>query len=441
MGKGSITRELAAFIHRLSPQELPPGVLERAKIRILDGLSTGIAGIGLPVPSVALEAMKNHPGQATVLGSRHKIQTADAAFVNAALINGRSQDDFLFKSHPGAITIPAALATGEECMSSGADVLTSIVAGYEIVGRIFWGGPSMLPKFRATGVNGPMGAAATAGKLLKLSEDQLVHALGCAAIFSSGFGEGFLSGTMDVKLNVGMASRNGVTAALLAQKGATAAETSLEGRSGFYNAFAGTAERAGAVTEGLGKRFLINEVVYKECPACIFVQTPISLAKRLVEEKRIPPEKIEKVRLTAPQATYDNPGFRNLPPFTAHLQAAVSAKFCTAAALLGKAVTSYEFYDRFDDAEVLELAGKIDLNVWGDNERVQIKTVLKDGSEHQIEGIEGETLSPTPEKIKAKFERLASGFLGKKTARVVDLVLNLDRVKSITQLTDELRAP
>lgn len=435
----TITRELANFIYSLSIQNLPPGILEKAKICLLDGLSTGLAGRGLPVPSVALAVVKNTPGQATVLGYPWKIQPGDAAFVNATIINARSQDDFLFKSHPGAITIPAALTVAEECGSSGAEVLASMIAGYDVVGRIFLGGPSMLPKFRATGVTGTMGAAATAGKLLKLKEDQLVHALGCAAVFSSGFGEGFLSGTMDVKLNVGMASRNGVMAALLAQKGATASESSLEGKSGFYHAFAGTAERASAVTAELGKRFLINEVFYKECPVCIFVQTPIALATRLVAEKGIKGENIQKVRLTAPEATYDNPGFRNIPPFATHLQAAVSAKFCTAAALLGKPVRSYEFYDRFNDSEVLDLAGKIELTAGGDNERVRIETILKDGMEHQIEGIEGETLIPTPQKIIAKFERLASDFLGKKTARVIDLILNLERVNKITELTDELR--
>ncbi len=143
--------------------------------------------------------------------------------------------------------------------------------------------------------------------------------------------------------------------------------------------------------------------------------------------------------MIAPQATYDNPGFRNVPPFATHLQAAVSAKFCTAAALLGKPVQSYEFYDRFDDPEVLELAGKVELKVGADKERVRIESILHDGREHQIEGIEGETLIPTPQKMKAKFERLASGFLGKKTARVMDLVFNIDRVDKITELTDELR--
>src|SRR5690606_2156142 len=100
---------------------------------------------------------------------------------------------------------------------SGRDLIAGIVVGYELVGRAYMGGPQMLPKFRASGVAGTVGAAAAAGKLLRLDEERLVNALGCAAVFASGFGAGFFAGTMDVKLNLGMACRNGVSSAILAK--------------------------------------------------------------------------------------------------------------------------------------------------------------------------------------------------------------------------------
>src|SRR3546814_8265481 len=133
----------------------------------------------------------------------------------------------------------------------------------------------MLPAFRATGVAGAIGAAAAAARLLGLSGSETAHALGCATMFASGFGEGFRSGTTEVKLNVGWASRSGVSAAQLAQAGATASPTVFEGESGYYQAFARTARQAGAALENLGQRFLIEDTVYKERPVCIFVQTPV----------------------------------------------------------------------------------------------------------------------------------------------------------------------
>ena len=145
----------------------------------------------------------------TVIGQRRTLPPIDAAVANATLVNGRSQDDFMQKSHPGALTVPAVLAIAEQCARSGAEVLAGIVAGYEIVGRMYLGAPGMLPRFRASGVAGTVGAAAAAARMLRLDAAQTANALGCAALFAHGFGEGFFSGTNEVKLNVGMASRNG----------------------------------------------------------------------------------------------------------------------------------------------------------------------------------------------------------------------------------------
>ena len=439
MASLSISRTLAQFVHGLSPGDLPGGVRETAKLRILDAFATAIAGQGLPVPRVALDFVRMNRGDATIYAHSQRVPAIDAAFVNALLINARTQDDFLYKSHPGALTVPAAVAVAEEEGSSGAEVLAAVVAGYETIARIYQGGPAMLPKFRASGVTGTIGAAVTAGKLLRLDADGLVNAIGCAAMFSSGFGEGFLSGTMDVKLNVGMSSRNGVTAALLARSGATAAETSLEGASGFYRAFSGMTDACAAVTAGLGERYLIEDVVYKERPVCIFVQTPLALSWQLARENRIDAREIEKVIVRVAESTYTNPGFLNVAPYRTHLHAAVSARFCIAAAFLGRPVDSYECYDRLEDQEVLALADRIELAAEGDRDSVEIEVVMKNGSILRTQGIEREILQPSKEKVIAKFNRLASGHLGARTERVVEAVLHLEQLPRITELTADLR--
>lgn len=435
----TVSRQLAEFIQTTSFENLPPAVIEKTKARVLDSLSTAIAARDLPIPCLARKFVQASRGEATVFANAMRVPAIDAAFVNAILVNGRSQDDFLQKSHPGALTVPAGTAVGEEEGSSGKEFLTSIVLGYEIVARAYVGGPGMLPRFRASGVAGAVGAAATAAKLLKLSVPETMNALGCSTMFASGFGEGFVSGTMEVKLNVGWACRSGVSAALLARLGATASPTVFEGESGFFRAFAGTAEHAAEAVRGLGKRFLMDDVVYKECPVCIFVQTPVHLARTLAQENRLEPNKIQRVTVRAPQATYTNPGFRNVAPYRTQLQARVSARFCTAAALLGKPVESHEFYDHPTDPEVLALAEKIELlEPSNDTERVFLE-VVHDGRKLDAVGVEVDTMRPTTEKIVSKFRRLAGGFLGQRTDAVIDLVLNLERAKSVRALTDQLR--
>lgn len=434
----TVSGKLADFIHGTSFADLPPSVVEKAKLRLLDCLGTALAARGLHVPGVALAFVKGNEGPATVIGHADRLPVIDAALVNATLINGRSQDDFLQKSHPGALTVPSALAVAEAEGRTGAEVLAGIVLGYEVVGRVYMGGPRMLPRFRASGVAGTVGAAATAAKLLRLDPTRIMHSLSCAAVFAHGFGQGYLSGTNEVKLNVGMASRNGLSAAMLAKHGATASALAFEGDAGFYRAFDGSLEDIGEATRDLGKRYLIEDTVYKECPVCIFTQTPIALARGIAS--RVDPAKIERVVITSPTLTHTNPGFTNVAPYETHLQAVVSARFCTAAALLGRPVEDHGFYDQLQDREVLALAEKIELRPRpSDTERVEIEVVQRDGTV-KTDGIENDTLIPTPEKVIAKFRRLVENVSGIDGESVIETVLRLDHVTRIRELTDLVTA-
>lgn len=440
----SVSTRLARFIHSVSFDDLPATVVDMARTRLLDSLATAIASRALPVPATALRFVQANRGEGTVIGHANRFPAIDAAFVNATLINGTTHDDFLQKSHAGAVAIPAALAVGEEEGRSGREVLTSVVLGYELVARAYLGGPAMLPKFRASGVAGAIGAAASAAKLYDLPCEGVANALGCAAMFASGFGEGFRAGTMDVKLNVGWAARSGVSAAQLARAGASAAPRVFEGESGFFNAFAGSAQHAEQAAQALGERFLIEDTVYKERPVCIFVQTPVHLAHAFAAEQLCDPWQIEHVSIFAPLATFTNPGYTNTAPFHTPLQARISARFCVAAALLGRPVDQYKFYEHTDDAEVLALAGKIDLieppaQLAQDGDEVRLEIVAA-GHTYCRAGVEMDMLRPSTERVVAKFRRLAEAYLGKHTEQVVELVFGLERLTHIRQLTDTLRS-
>ncbi len=433
----SVSGQWADFIQGVTATSVPPRVLEHAKVRMLDVIGTGLAARGLKVPELARAFVKGSSGPATVVGHAERVAVIDAALVNATLMNGRSEDDFLRKSHPGALTIPGALAVAEAEGRDGAAVLAGVIAGYEIVGRAFMGAPGMLPKFRASGVAGTVGAAAAAARLYGLDIATTMNALGASACFAHGFGQGFVSGTTEVKLNVGMASRQGVSAAMLAKLGATASAVAFEGDVGYFRAFnGGSLDDLEAATSGLGETWLIEETVFKECPICIFTQTPVALARELAS--RVVAGEVERITLTAPDLTYTNPGFLNDKPYRTHLQAAISAKFCTAAALLGKPVESYELYDQLDEPEVLALSEKIELvNRPGDRERLDLEVVQKNGT-LRASGLEHDTLFPTNDKVLSKFRRLTAP-LPIDTERVIAVVMELEKVDDIRVLTDLLR--
>lgn len=432
----TISRQFSEFIQRTTFNDLPTHVVEQAKSRVLDALATAHAARHLPVPAIALKFVQANRGKASIISHGQRVPAIDAAFVNATLINGCTHDDFLQKSHPGATTIPAALAIAEEEEKTGKDLLTSIVLGYDLVARSYLGAPGMLPDFRATGVAGAIGAAAAAGKLLGLQAGELANALGCSAMFASGFGEGFRTGAMDVKLNVGWACRSGVSAAQLARLGATAAPGAFEGASGYFQAFSGTTSHAAASVHELGERFLIEDVIYKERPVCIFVQTPVQLILTLMQQHRLDPKQIQNVTIRAPEATLTNPGFQNTAPYETQLKARISAKFTAAAALLGRPVEVYAFYEHTSDPEVLALIEKIDLLEPADdqNGRVDIE-IICNNHKFTLSGQEMDTLRPTMDKIISKFRRLTADLPTDRSENLLQTILNLEDVQRINALT------
>ena len=201
----SITRELSRFIYGLSFKDLPNEVVDRAKNRILDALSIAIAGRDFPIPRMGLNLVRNNKGKATVFTHNLRLPAVDAALVNSLLANTLSQGDFAYGAHAGAVVVPATIAAAEEEGGTGAEVITAVVAGYDIMARIYLGAPSIAHTFRATSVYGPFGTATAAGKLLKLNEDGLTNALGLAANLSSGLLATFQSGTMETQFHGPMA--------------------------------------------------------------------------------------------------------------------------------------------------------------------------------------------------------------------------------------------
>lgn len=438
----SIANGWAGFIESTRYGSLPAHVVELAKGQVLDCLATAIEAKGLPVPEVAMKFIGANQGAATIIGHSRKVPGIDAAFVNATLVNGCTHDDFLYKSHAGAVTLPAALAAAEEHGASGRDLIVSLVVGYEVVARTYLGGPTMLPRFRATGVAGAVGAAASAGKLLKLNRTELANALGCAAMFASGFGEGFKTGSMDVKLNVGWAARSGLSAAQLAAYGATSSPTVFEGESGFYRAFSNSVGAVTAALEGLGNRYLIEDTVYKELPVCIFVQTPVYLAATLMRTEKLDPAKIDRMTITAPEATLTNPGYTNIAPFETQLKARISARFTAAAALLGRPVDTYDYYYNTRDQDVLALAEKIELLEPGADQEGRVDlAIYSEGRCYQLSGKELDTLRPSLQKTIAKFRRLTMQHPKDWADRLLEAVLNLENLRDIRGLTALLQTP
>jgi 2-methylcitrate dehydratase PrpD len=438
----SIARALARFVCNLSYDDLQDGIKLRAKNLILDALGCGISGAEAECSRIALDLAKLNKGPCTILGSRTTAPAMDAAFANGVAVNARALDDFLYTFHPGTVNVPAALAIAEQEGATGKELITALVAGYEVMGRVYLGGPAIAPKFRATSVYGPFGSSAITGKLFKLDENRMTNALCHAANFASGLTQCWVSGTLEGYFHPGMSARDGMLAANLAKANASGAEETFEGDRGFYLAYAGTRENLSKMTEDLGKRFMIMEASFKGYPVCALQQIPVDLILRLRNEHDIIPNRIKEIVERVPYWDAKFPGGDYAGPFENVIQSTLSSQFCAAAALLGKPVQSFAFYsENYGNAEIAKLAQKVKVVGEEGREFPLITLTLDDGKTYSIEADENiQTLVPTKEKIETKFMELTSGSLGRKKAtQVIKLIASLEEIENIREVTKLLR--
>jgi 2-methylcitrate dehydratase PrpD len=195
-----------------------------------------------------------------------------AALANGTAAHAVELDDVTTESslHPGVAVIPAALALAEELDARPTRLLEAIVCGYEVTMRV---GNALNPAsayargFHPTGVAGIFGATMAAGRLLELSEDQLVHALGIAGTLASGSLEYLSDGAWTKRLNAGWAGHAGITAAQLALAGFTGPASVFEGRLGVLHAYSDAALPS-ALLEGLGETLQVMRVSIKPYACC-----------------------------------------------------------------------------------------------------------------------------------------------------------------------------
>ena len=241
----SLSRTLARFVVSMDYESLPPRVVDKIKASLLHALIISIVGADTSHGEAAIRLVREEEGKsdgATILVDGSRATRAGAAFANSKLMHATNQSDsYRMLIHPGPCVIPAALAAAELEGRDGRDLLTALVAGYEVEARI---AGDFIPStqargFRSSPVYGTLGASVASGKLMGLTEDQLVTALALACTFTGGTTEGARSGGREMMFQEPNATRNGVMAALLAREDVAGSEFALEGEAGFYNAFTG----------------------------------------------------------------------------------------------------------------------------------------------------------------------------------------------------------
>jgi 2-methylcitrate dehydratase PrpD len=353
--------ELGRFAAELRYADLPDAVREKLRCSLLHDLTCALAAHSEGAPLWELVRGRG-PAEATLLSEGGRVDAEHAAFVNAALMHARAQDDthFAAKTHVGSAVVPAALALAEREGATGAELLAAIVVGCEVAAAVGerLAAATTARGFRASPVFGTLGAAAAGASLRGLDAEGAANAIAIASSFSGGLNQTWIDGSSEYRFELGMAARNGVLASQLAEAGSRGAEHWYEGDAGFARAFA---DDDGAVDDWeLGARWRSLDVTYKPYPVCAITQSPVQVAIDLARMHDLAPDDVAAVRCYLNPADRSYPGTVNAGPFNDIGASLMSAQFCVAMAIKHRAATLAGLRE-LDDPVVLRLASATDV--------------------------------------------------------------------------------
>ena len=306
------TRDLARFAADLRFEHIPSSVVDHAKLCILDGLGVALFGSTLPWTGLVrdMAISEGATPAASFWGTPHRGSIAQAALVNGTAGHAFEMDDIHKQSivHPNSLACPVAFGFAEAYGSSGLngrDVLTAIIAGYEVGTRVGNAATMalFLRGFHPQGTSGVFVAAATAGRILALSPEQMQHALGISGSLGSGL-MAAQEGAMVKRLHAGRAAQAGVQAALLAQRGFTGISDVLEaGYGGFLSSFSGQPDPP-RLTDGLGTTWQTSEVGFKLYPSVTSIHTALDALDTVMAEQRLQAGDIERISVGCSHMTF-----------------------------------------------------------------------------------------------------------------------------------------
>jgi 2-methylcitrate dehydratase PrpD len=431
-----VTRTLARYVTTARFEDLPEAVRREGTRTFLNWVGVAIGGSHHETLDVAVSALQpfSGPPQAGLLGRSERFDIMNAAFLNGVSSHIFDYDDTHLKTviHPAGPVASAILALAEMRPVSGADFLNALVLGVETECRI---GNAVYPNhydvgWHITGTAGVFGAAAAAGRLMGLSEQQMVWALGLAASQPVGLRESF--GSMNKSFNPGRAAANGLFAAILASKNYTSSDGMIEAKRGWANTISTTQDYR-EITEGLGSRYEAALNTYKPFACGIVMHPAIDAAVQLRTENRLTPEQIQRVDLKVHPLVLELTG-KTAP--RSGLEGKFSIYHAVAVALVEGAGGEKQFSDRaVHDPIVTALRAKVVPTVTPGvkPEQVDMTVTLTNGRTltRHIEHAIGSVETPMSDAdLERKFTDLAEGILPEaQIRRVMSLCWDVANLK------------
>jgi 2-methylcitrate dehydratase PrpD len=438
MSEENLTQVLARKSAALEYKDLPRDARELARQCILDYFGVAVAGAGDELVRLLLDELTEAGGapQASVIGHQTRLPALSAALVNGAAGHALDYDDvnMAMPGHPSVAILPGLLALAELRRSSGREVITAFVAGYETACRI---GLALQPGhynlgFHSTGTVGAFGAAAACARLLGLDAEATTVALGIAGTQAAGLKSQF--GTMCKPFHAGKAAQNGLLAARLAARGFSSRADIIECVQGFALTHGPDfSPEAALATPKAGLHLFAN--LFKYHAACYLTHAPIECARRLREQHRLTPEAVASITLRL-DASCER--VCNIPAPVDGLQSKFSLRQTVAMAFAG--VDTASLAENARDPALIGLRERIEID-WQDSwpqTLSELEIELTNGrrvtARHDA-GIPAADIADQGRRLSAKFEALVEPVLGApRTRELRGTIAGLDHLRDVAEL-------
>ncbi|HWI13168.1 MAG TPA: MmgE/PrpD family protein [Burkholderiales bacterium] len=452
------TQKLAAFASSLRYGAIPPEAVERMKLSVLDSLGCCIFGATLPWTRkvAALAKAEGARPVASLMGMGDKTSIALSVLVNSTGGHAFELDDIHKESiiHAGSIATPVAFAFAEEQGGApGKDIITAMIAGYEVGHRVGSAATMSLffRGFHPQGTSGVFVAAATAARALGLDPDRFQHALGIAGSQAGGL-MAAQEGAMVKRFHSGRAAQSGVYSALLARDDFTGITDVLEAPYGGYLSTLSDKPAPKRLTEGLGTVWETLNVGYKPHASVTSIHTALDGLADILRENKLAADDVAKLDV-------------GLSPMThVHCAWEYKAQGVTAAqmnlyyglaviALDGMAFTDQYREDRLRDPRILDFIKRIAATVDPEIEAMgaafrhaaRVKVTTRDGRSFEKLTLHrrGSPEAPlAPQDIEYKFRHVVRSCIPEaRMSKILDLVRDLEKLPNTRELFDLVAAP
>lgn len=262
---------LAVHVVGASIEDVPAVSLEATRRDVLDTFGSMLGGSGAPgiKELVAVTSRWGGKEEASLAVIGNKMPAHHAALVNSAMGHALDFDDTYDKGghiHPGTSVLAASLAVGESLGGVAGDrLMLAVTLGLDVSCRLALAAYDDRGWHR-TASFGIFGATAAAGKLLGLSQDQMVHAFGIAYSQAAGNRQCIVDGALTKRFQAGQAAHGAVLSVFLAKEGFTGAANVFAGQYGFFPMYQPDGYDLSVITDGLGDEFLGDRISLKPYP-------------------------------------------------------------------------------------------------------------------------------------------------------------------------------